>query len=376
MVPVARGEAARGRTWPIVVRRARADDRDAVLGFAANTWDGWDYIPEVWDDWLVSPDGAFLVAIVGAAAGGEPALDATGQELDVGAPVAITRIASLSTTEAWLEGIRVHPRVRGMEVASDLQVAELRWVDALGATVVRYMTGEGNEGSLRLGARQGLLPVARWRMLSHLDELGEDPADAERRRRMDRALADRRGRALRLPPGAEAGPWWAWLSNDPGMRDGHGLYELRPWSFQALTYERLATHIAAGEVLAWPVGVETPGTGSALAIVPRLDDASDQWMRVAHLCGDPDGALALVDALTHALLRGDGSDRAAVGLRLPEPSSLVAGREAEWQARGFTPAGHVSIVVERPLDAVHPLPEVDPARLVLADAPGSGGGQR
>ena len=39
--------------------------------------------------------------------------------------------------EAWLEGIRVDPRVRGMNVATDLQVAELHWAVANGAHVVR-----------------------------------------------------------------------------------------------------------------------------------------------------------------------------------------------------------------------------------------------
>ncbi len=109
------------RPWPIVVRRARPTDREQVLAFATNTWNGHDYIPNAWAVWLEAGDGAFLVATVGRPGG----LDVEGVALEIGAPVAITRIAMVADGEAWLEGIRVHPRVRGMGVASDLQVAEL-----------------------------------------------------------------------------------------------------------------------------------------------------------------------------------------------------------------------------------------------------------
>ena len=149
----------KSRSWPIVVRRAREADREPVLAFATDTWNGHDYIPNAWPVWLESADGAFLVATVGAP-GGE---DADGNPLELGTPIAITRIAMLTDTEAWLEGIRVHPRVRGMGVASDLQVAELHWVAAQGAQVVRYATSWRNEASHRLGARDGIETVARFR---------------------------------------------------------------------------------------------------------------------------------------------------------------------------------------------------------------------
>jgi len=42
--------------------------------------------------------------------------------------IAMTRVTMLSSHDAWLEGIRVDPAVRGMDVATDLQVAELHWI--------------------------------------------------------------------------------------------------------------------------------------------------------------------------------------------------------------------------------------------------------
>ncbi len=40
------------RGWPLVVRRARPEDSDAILGFATSTWHGWDYIPHAIPVWL------------------------------------------------------------------------------------------------------------------------------------------------------------------------------------------------------------------------------------------------------------------------------------------------------------------------------------
>ena len=150
------------RNWPIVVRRAQAADRDAVLAFATLTWDGWDYIPHAWPVWLAADDGVLLVATVGASAGGEAARDAEGEVLTEGQPIAISRVALLSPAEGWVEGIRVDPRVRGLGVATDLQTAELHWLAVHGPQITRYATGARNEGSHRLGARHGFELLARF----------------------------------------------------------------------------------------------------------------------------------------------------------------------------------------------------------------------
>ncbi len=72
-------------------------------------------------------------------------------------------MAVVSPTEAWLEGIRVDPRVRGMGVAADLQIAELHWVEAQDAAVLRYATGASNEASHRLGAKDDINLIARFK---------------------------------------------------------------------------------------------------------------------------------------------------------------------------------------------------------------------
>jgi hypothetical protein len=46
----------------LLLRKATAADQAAVLHFCANTWEGGDYIAEVWDDWL--NDSSSMLTIV------------------------------------------------------------------------------------------------------------------------------------------------------------------------------------------------------------------------------------------------------------------------------------------------------------------------
>jgi GNAT superfamily N-acetyltransferase len=318
---------------------ARPDDKDQVLSFATTTWDGYDYIPEVWDDWIVPSDGVVLVATVGEPLHGGEALGADGARLEVGRPIAMTRVTMLSDDEAWLEGIRVDPAARGLGVATDLQVAELQWIAAHGARVVRYMTSEMNVGSQRLGARHGLLEVGRWRSYGHRDDgdgAGVSTAATE-------ATLARLGKA-------SAGAWDR-VGVDPTLCAGHGLYEYRSWAFQELTEERFQRHVARGEV-----ATATRGDAWAAVIVNR-PLIRDGRLHIALAVGD---SAALLDLLIW-LGRPE--------FRVPDPDPPVLGRQAaEFAAEGFAPWKNAAIVVERRMDAA-PLPEPDSRFLILEDPP-------
>ena len=112
------GGAVERADWPIRVRIARPDDQDAVLAFATSTWDGWDYIPEVWDAWVVPSSGVVLVATVETPLHGGRAARRRRTPLAVGQPVAMTRLVMLSETRpgwrasAWTPGAR-HGRGHG-----------------------------------------------------------------------------------------------------------------------------------------------------------------------------------------------------------------------------------------------------------------------
>ncbi|MDY6780172.1 MAG: GNAT family N-acetyltransferase [Halobacteria archaeon] len=148
----------------VEIREARPEDRDAVFEFASETWsreeikegkdegeeedaddegisggettprDGWDYIPEVWDDWLEADEGVVLVAVP------EDGDDAVG----------VVRVTAFLTGEAWLEGMRVHPDHRREGVATALTDEALDVAAKRNAEVVRSMTFEWNEQGVEL----------------------------------------------------------------------------------------------------------------------------------------------------------------------------------------------------------------------------------
>lgn len=331
-----------------------------MLSFASRTWDGWDYVPHALDHWLEGSDGVLLVATVGPPASGGQPLDHDGLPLEVGQVVAVARVALLSPTEAWLEGIRVDPRVRGMDVATELQVAELRMAKERGAAVVRYATGERNEASHRLGSRHGfeLLTSLRtwsWRepgtaddSARHDEPTGYD-ADARaaasaRRRRLLAALAET-GHAARAD---EADRWWQWLSAAPTFLAQRRLYELRSWSVQELTESGFRAHLDRGEVI---VARAAETTARALTILPaEALPAEEVTLHLALLVGEGAAVVRLV-ADVQRLAAGP------IRFRLPVSAGTVDGPDEEaLVAAGFVGREWLLDILGRPLDPAHPTP--------------------
>lgn len=297
-------------------------------------------MPEVWDDWLTATDGILLVACASSAVTG-----ADGTPIAAGQPVAMSRLALLAPGEGWVEGIRVDPAVRGREVATNLQVAELAWAAAHEVRVVRYTTGQDNEASHRLGARHGFLRQADRRSYGPRRDTGSDempPPDASALRRLDVDA-----------PAAEVERWWRLVADDPTFTAGDRLYEPRGWAFQALDADRFAAHVRRGEVA-------LARDGGALVITSR---GGDEWPEVALVAGDGRSALALLDDVRRAAGR---SPRPR--LPDPDPPMLRDGVAARWAADGFTAHDHNLHIMARRMDA--PLPQAGPPDvLTLADPP-------
>jgi GNAT superfamily N-acetyltransferase len=113
-----------------VIRPAQPEDRDAVLAFCAHTWEWGDYIEYVWDEWLHDPQGQLFVATID------------------GQPVGVAHLRMLSTTEAWLEGMRIDPAYRRQGLATALDNAMLAEAMKRGATIARLTTESTNTASI------------------------------------------------------------------------------------------------------------------------------------------------------------------------------------------------------------------------------------
>jgi hypothetical protein len=106
----------------LIIRQAEPDDRSRIFAFLQEVWDGEDYLPSVWDDWVVDPAGQLVVA-----------------ELD-GEPIATARIVNLGHGEFWLEGLRVAKPYRMRGVAGQIKRYLLNyWEDHAGRSI-GYLT--------------------------------------------------------------------------------------------------------------------------------------------------------------------------------------------------------------------------------------------
>jgi hypothetical protein len=354
-----RGKVADRRPWPLVVRLARPEDEAAVLAFATDTWNGWDYMPRAWPHWLTAPDGVLLVGVVGEPGGSA----ADGEQLDPGTVIAVVRIAMPARGEAWWEGIRVDPRVRGMDVATDLQLAEFAWSVANGARVVRYATGMDNEGSHRLGARGGLRLLVSLVGASSKPDSDDEPSGflpevitglQGRRRQLFAALAD----AGAIASAADLDAIWSEVSADPAFVDGARLYEPRPWALEELTRDKLRVHLERREVLRL---ARDGGTATAI-LTADVAPAEECAHRLAVLVGDPQMAFQLSQ-----LVRGSTDD--PVRFRFADTSRLVENVRSDYVATGWQLSDWAMHIMARPIDEAHPAPAVDPAAVVLEDPP-------
>ena len=86
----------------IACRPALPMDTPQVLELAKHIWDGHDYLPYVWEEWLTEPQGLLCVAEYGSRIAG------------------VGKLTLLSPGQWWLEGLRVHPEFEGRGFASHI----------------------------------------------------------------------------------------------------------------------------------------------------------------------------------------------------------------------------------------------------------------
>jgi GNAT superfamily N-acetyltransferase len=110
----------------VTCRPASARDHADVTEFCKGIWDGDDYVPEVWDDWLHDPNGLLAVA------------ESNGHA------IGCSKITLISQGQWWLEGFRVDPNYQGLKVGSRLHRCVTDWWIENGDGTLRLMTDAGN----------------------------------------------------------------------------------------------------------------------------------------------------------------------------------------------------------------------------------------
>lgn len=116
-------------------RKARRQDKEKILRIASHTWEGWDYVPLLLDDWL--REGGLFVA------------EAKGRI------VGMTKTTVLSPGELWLEGLRVAEDLRRQGIGEKLAKFQLNEALSRKPHSLRLSTAEINRTSIGIIERLG-----------------------------------------------------------------------------------------------------------------------------------------------------------------------------------------------------------------------------
>jgi GNAT superfamily N-acetyltransferase len=161
----------------------RAADRDRVMEISRDIWEGHDYIPRVFDDWLADAGASFQAA-----------------ELD-GVVVGLQRLRPYAQGLVWYEGLRVASTHRRQGLARAMLASAIAEAREQGFREMRL--GTANRDAIHLFEAEGFrrLVDARW-WRGHRVEGGE-PA--------------------RMPDPSEAGKLWPGVEKSPGIELYHGV---------------------------------------------------------------------------------------------------------------------------------------------------------
>jgi ribosomal protein S18 acetylase RimI-like enzyme len=190
----------------VEIRPAQPEDKVPVLAFSQQSFDWGDYIEHVWDDWISDPSGELVVAT----------------QDDV--PVGVAFVTMLTETEAWYQGVRVAPEMRGQGIGTALTRHCAHRARELGAEVVRAIVEGSNAASQTMMQRAGYVQVGAFAVFTA--ETAEVTADQYV------------GPLISQPGPDRLDAIWAWLESSNLVSLNGGLL-LDGWRGVALTDERL-----------------------------------------------------------------------------------------------------------------------------------------
>lgn len=210
-------------------RAAREEDTADVLELTSTIWDGGDYVPHVWPEWLADPHGLLAVAEYR------------------GRVIGLSKLSQITPKDWWLQGLRVHPEFQGRGVAARLHDYVLDHWQRHGDGLMRLATSALRVQVHHLCERTGFSKVGEYASYS-APALPELPDHLQRLEQSALEPLD-------------------FVLGSPLFDLGYGLMDLG-WEWCAPDEERLASAIADGRAWWW-VGA---GMQARLLLVTGLDD--------------------------------------------------------------------------------------------------------
>jgi GNAT superfamily N-acetyltransferase len=280
-----------------------------MLDVTRTIWDGNDYVPEAWPDWLSDPIGRLIVAE------------------HEGRIVGLTRIGRLSPGAWWLQGLRVHPDFEGRGVASQLHQAAVNTWREIGDGTLRLSTASFRYPVHHLCERSGFVKVGERTVFVALDPLEAGSVDAPEASPFQPILT------AEIPEAVE------FIRCSPAFRLQDGLLEL-DWEY-ALVHETFLIKGIERGMAWWWRGRE----GALLAYESTDDDRPTLPFITALACQTGDMSALLADFRRQARRLGYAGIGWVAPLR-PEILRLLDehGFERRWEHSIFVYALEKTVV--------------------------------
>jgi GNAT superfamily N-acetyltransferase len=242
----------------------RPADRDRVTEISSDVWDGHDYIPRVFDDWVADAGSTFQAA-----------------ELE-GTVVALHRLRPYGPGLIWYEGLRVASTHRRRGLARTMLASAIAEAKDQGFREMRLATG--NPGAAKLFEAAGFERRidARWWRGKRVE--GGEPS--------------------RMPDRSDATKLWAAVEKSPGLElyrgvtaDFNGAHDLNAVELQRLAAIGMLRAGPGGRAIA---GLREPwGENLAVAFIAGQGGALRELLMSLRFEADSDG----LDHVTVALPR-------------------------------------------------------------------------
>jgi GNAT superfamily N-acetyltransferase len=292
------------------IRFAVEADRNDIERIASQTWDGRDYLPRVFDQWLDDEEGTFNVMTY------------------QGQVIALGKLSKLGEDEWWVEGLRVDPDFRGQGLGRIMHHYLVAQARQMANGVLRFATSGSNHAVVKFALETGFQLVGQF-----------VPYEAP------------------VQPDAPIS-WWpltiddlprlqAWLEDSDYFEVSQRSFEHR-WKWFMANETYLAEQLEAGFVYGWnPEGNANGALLGVLAVSPLRQDSHDE---------EPIQSFAFVDALPE--MRSD-LWQAARGLAATLGGKIARVKmvdnatytvplvKAGWQAKDWQP-----VLFYRPLSMV------------------------
>jgi GNAT superfamily N-acetyltransferase len=276
----------------VVCRPALPLDTQDMLELTSQIWEGDDYIPKVWQEWLFDPQGLLAVA------------EFRGKIVGIG------KLTRLSKQDWWLEGLRVHPEFEGQRIASRIQSYLLEIWEKNGSGMLRFATVSSREPVKHLAHVNGFHVVGEYSTFkapARSDIFKNEDPFSQIEPHENEAVVD-------------------WLTAPPGEKLTFGLMNLG-WQFAPPQKEYLTEYLEGG--LAWWWQGER-----GFVILVDKKDGSETWGRIRTLACDHQD---LVELLSDMHLLAARSGYAGITWLAPltpgiENLTVQAGFNRDWES--------------------------------------------